>query len=68
MKKRYKAIEAHPTSTRKALQRPIKKVEGNTRKPKTLGLKGELETCPLAAHRIDATAAASTAVLPEKSS
>jgi predicted nuclease with RNAse H fold len=61
--KRYKAIEVHPTSTRKALQMPSKDWKAIQEILKTLGLKGELETRPLATHEIDAVTAALTAVL-----
>jgi predicted nuclease with RNAse H fold len=61
--KRYKVIEVHPTSTRKALQMPLKDWEAIQESLKTLGLKGELETSPLATHTIDAVTAALTAVL-----
>ena len=59
---RYKAIEVHPTSTRKALQTPSnwKKIQEIL---KNLGLKGDLETRPLVTHEIDAVTAALTAVL-----
>jgi predicted nuclease with RNAse H fold len=65
--KRYKAIEVHPTSTRKALQMPLKDWKAIQEILKTLGLKGELETRPLATHEIDAVTAALTAVLHLKS-
>jgi len=65
--KRYKAIEVHPTSTRKALQMPLKDWKAIQEILKTLRLKGELETRPLAAHEIDAVTAALTAVLHLKS-
>jgi predicted nuclease with RNAse H fold len=42
-------------------------LEGNPKNPKNLGLKGELETRPLATHEIDAVTAALTAVLNLKS-
>ncbi len=61
--KRYKAIEVHPTSTRKALQMPSKDWKATQEILKTLGLKGELETRPLATHEIDAITAALTAAL-----
>jgi predicted nuclease with RNAse H fold len=61
--KRYKTIEVHPTSTRKALQMPLKDWKAIQEILKTLGLKGELETRPLATHEIDAVTAALTAVL-----
>jgi predicted nuclease with RNAse H fold len=65
--KRYKTIEVHPTSTRKALQTPLKEWKAIQETLKTLGLKGELETHPLATHEIDAVTAALTAVLHLKS-
>jgi predicted nuclease with RNAse H fold len=65
--KRYKAIEVHPTSTRKALQMPLKDWKAIQEILKKLGLKGELETRPLATHEIDAVTAALTAVLHLKS-
>jgi predicted nuclease with RNAse H fold len=61
--KTYKAIEVHPTSTRKALEMPLKKWKTIQENLKTLGLKGEIETRPLATHEIDAVTAAITAVL-----
>lgn len=61
--KKYKTIEVHPTSTRKALQMPLKDWKAIQEILKTLGLKGELETRPLASHEIDAVTAALTAVL-----
>jgi predicted nuclease with RNAse H fold len=66
-KKRYKTIEVHPTSTRKALQMPLRDWKAIQEVLKTLGLKGELETRPLATHEIDAVTATVTAVLPLKS-
>jgi hypothetical protein len=59
----YKTIEVHPTSTRKALQMPLKDWETIQEILKTLGLKGELETRPLVTHEIDAVTAALTATL-----
>ena len=61
--KTYKAIEVHPTSTRKALQMPLKSWKVIQEILKTLGLKGEIETRPLTIHEIDAVTAALTAVL-----
>ena len=61
--KTYKAIEVHPTSARKALQMPLKEWKAIQKILKTLGLKGEIETQPLATHEIDAVTAALTAVL-----
>ena len=65
--KRYKTIEVHPTSTRKALQMPSKDWKAIQEILKTLGMKGELETRPLVTHEIDAVTAALTAVLHVKS-
>jgi len=61
--KRYKTIEMHPTSTRKALQMPPKDWKAIQEALKRLGLKEELKTRPSATHRIDAVTAALTAVL-----
>jgi predicted nuclease with RNAse H fold len=61
--KTYKAIEVHPTSTRKALQMPPKDWKTAQEILKKLGLKGEIETRPLATHEIDAVTAALTAGL-----
>lgn len=66
-KKMYKTIEVHPTSTRKALQMPLKDWKTIQEVLRSLGLKGELETRPLATHEIDAVTAALTAVLHLKS-
>jgi predicted nuclease with RNAse H fold len=65
--KRYKTIEVHPTSTRKALQMPLKEWKAIQEILKTLRLKEEIETRPLVAHEIDAITAALTAVLHLKS-
>jgi len=59
----YKTIEVHPTSTRKALQMPLKDWKTIQETLKTLGLKGEIERRPLATHEIDAVTAALTATL-----
>ena len=61
--KNYKTIEVHPTSTRKALQMPPKDWKTIQEILITLGLKGEIETRPLATHEIDAITAALTALL-----
>jgi len=61
--KTYKTIEVHPTSTRKALQMPLKDWKSIQEILKTLGLKGKIETHPLTTHEIDAVTAALTAVL-----
>ena len=65
--KKYKAIEVHPTSTRKALKIPLKDWKAIQEILRELGLKGELETRPLATHEIDAVTAALTAALHLKS-
>jgi predicted nuclease with RNAse H fold len=59
----HKAIEVHPTSTRKALQMPSKDWKAIQKILKTRGLKGESETHPSTTHEIDAIAAALTAVI-----
>ena len=59
----YKTIELHPASTRKALQMPSKDWEEIQEALKTLGLKGELETRPLATLEIDAVKAALMATI-----
>jgi predicted nuclease with RNAse H fold len=59
----YKTIEVHPTSTRKALQMPLKDWKTIQENLKSLGLKGEIERRPLATHEIDAVTAALTATL-----
>ena len=61
--KNYKTIEVHPTSTRKALQMPPKDWRAIQETLITRGLKGEIETRPLATHEIDAATAALTAKL-----
>ncbi|MEM2108487.1 MAG: DUF429 domain-containing protein [Candidatus Bathyarchaeia archaeon] len=61
--KKYKIIEVHPTSTRKALEMPLKDWKAIQEILKTLGLKGELEIRALTPHEIDAATAALTAVL-----
>jgi predicted nuclease with RNAse H fold len=53
----------HPTSTLKALRTPLKDRKATEEILKRLGLKGELGTCPLVIHEIDAVAAALTAAL-----
>jgi predicted nuclease with RNAse H fold len=61
--KAYKTIEVHPTSTRKALQMPLKDWKAIQEILKKVGLKGKLEIHPLATHEIDAVTAALTATL-----
>jgi len=62
--KTYKAIEVHPTLTRKALQMPLK-YKKITKKSLiiNLDLKGVIEKHPLATHEINAVAVVLTAVL-----
>ncbi|MCW4045550.1 MAG: DUF429 domain-containing protein [Candidatus Bathyarchaeota archaeon] len=62
-RKAYRTIEVHPTSTRKALQIPLKDWKAIQETLKALELKGEIETRPLATHEIDAVTAALTARL-----
>jgi predicted nuclease with RNAse H fold len=61
--KGYRTIEVHPTSTRKALNIPLK----DWKKIQTIlaqkGLRGDLTTRALASHEIDAVTAALTAYL-----
>lgn len=59
----YKTIEVHPTSSRKALQMPLKDWKTTQETLKKVGLKGEIETRQLATHEIDAVTAALTAML-----
>ncbi len=63
VKKGYRVIEVHPTSTRKALSMPIK----DWRKIQTvltnIGLEGDTEVRTLTSHEIDAITAALTAYL-----
>ncbi|MEM2969864.1 MAG: DUF429 domain-containing protein, partial [Candidatus Bathyarchaeia archaeon] len=61
--KKYKVIEVHPTSTRKALEMPSKDWQAIQGILKALGLKGAVEICTLTSHEIDAATAALTAVL-----
>lgn len=61
--KKYRAIEVHPTSCRKALQMPLKEWKAIQETLKTLGLKGTVETRQLISHELDAVTAALTAKL-----
>jgi len=63
----YKTIEVHPTSTRKALNMPLKDLDAIQEILKRIGLKGEIEIRPLTVHEIDAVTAALTAYLHTKS-
>lgn len=66
LEKGYKTIEVHPTSTRKALSMPLKDWEKIQTILKSIGIKGEIQTRPLASHEIDAVTAALTAYLHVK--
>lgn len=61
--KGYKAIEVHPTSTRKALSMPPKEWEKIQEILVSMGLKGNLQTRNLTSHEIDAVTSALTAYL-----
>ncbi len=58
--RRFKVIEVHPTSTRKALKIPTKDWEKIQTILLRLGLEGELKTRVLSPHEIDAATAALT--------
>lgn len=60
--KTYKALEVHPTLTRKA-RKYHQKWEGNSRFPEKLGLKVDIETVSLAEHEIKAVTVILTTVL-----
>jgi hypothetical protein len=59
----YKTVEVHPTSSRKALNMPLKDWGKIQTLLKSIGLKGDLETRALKPHEIDAITAALTAYL-----
>ena len=59
----YRTIEVHPTSTRKALNMPLKDCKEIQKILKTIGLDGDLRTRTLESHEIDAVTAALTAYL-----
>jgi hypothetical protein len=61
--KGYKTIEVHPTSTRKALNMPLKDWEEIQKTFKKLGLKGDVQSRMLKNHEIDAVTSALTAFL-----
>ncbi|MGC8895240.1 MAG: DUF429 domain-containing protein [Candidatus Bathyarchaeia archaeon] len=63
VEKGYKTIEVHPTSTRKALDMPLKDWGKIQTLLKDIGLKGDIETPHLTPHEIDAVTAALTAYL-----
>ncbi|MBS7632377.1 DUF429 domain-containing protein [Candidatus Bathyarchaeota archaeon] len=62
----YKTIEVHPTSTRKALDMPLKDWPEIQKTFKNLELQGTLSKRPLSYHEIDAVTAALTAHLHTK--
>jgi predicted nuclease with RNAse H fold len=64
--KGIKTIEVHPTSTRRALNMPIKDWRKIQTVLESIGLKGSLQTCILTPHEIDAVTAALTAHLYEQ--
>ena len=63
VEKGYKTVEVHPTSTRKALNMPLKDWGKIQTLLKDIGLKGDIETRHLTPHEIDAVTAALTAYL-----
>lgn len=63
MEKGINTIEVHPTSTRKALNMPSKDFRQIQRILESMGILGNLKTCMLTAHEIDAATAALTAYL-----
>ena len=63
VEKGYKTVEVHPTSTRKALNMPLKDWGKIQTLLKDIGLKGDVETRHLTPHEIDAVTAALTAYL-----
>lgn len=65
-KKGYKTIEVHPTSTRKALNMPLKDWRKIQTTLEAIGLEGDLKLRALKSHEIDAVTAALTAYLHMK--
>jgi len=63
VKKGYNTIEVHPTSTRKALNMPLKDWGRIQAILKSIGLEGDLKVRILTLHEIDAVTAALTAHL-----
>jgi len=61
--KGIKTIEVHPTSTRRALNMPLKDWREIQKTLKSIGLEGSLKVCTLKSHEIDAATAALTAYL-----
>jgi predicted nuclease with RNAse H fold len=66
VKKGYRTIEVHPTSTRKALNMPLKDWRKIQTTLETIGLEGDLKLRALKCHEIDAVTAALTAYLHMK--
>lgn len=62
-KKGCKTIEVHPTSTRKALNMPLKDWRKIQTTLETIGLEGDLKLRALKSHEIDAVTAALTAYI-----
>ncbi|MEM2148182.1 MAG: DUF429 domain-containing protein, partial [Candidatus Bathyarchaeia archaeon] len=62
-KEGIKTIEVHPTSTRKALNMPVKDWEKIQATLESMGLEGTLKERTLSPHEIDAVTAALTAYL-----
>jgi len=62
-KRGYKTMEVHPTSTRKALNMPLKDWRKIQTILETIGLEGDLKLRTLKCHEIDAVTAALTAYL-----
>lgn len=61
--KGYKTIEVHPTSTRKALNMPLKDWKEIQKTFEKMGLKGDVQLRMLKNHEIDAVTSALTAFL-----
>jgi len=61
--KGYKTIEVHPTSTRKALNMPLKDWQKIQTILESMGLEGDFKVRALKSHEIDAVTAALTAYL-----
>jgi len=66
VKKGYKTIEVHPTSTRKALNMSLKDWRKIQTTLETIGLEGDLKLRTLKSHEIGAATAALTAYLHMK--
>ena len=64
--KGYTTVEVHPTSTRKALNMPLKDWRKIQTTLETIGLEGDLKLRALKSHEIDAVTAALTAYLYTK--